>query len=201
MIRPVSRSTLERPSTEVAPDLLNKLISATTPGGATVSGRIVEVEAYGGADDEASHAFRGPTRRNAAMFGRAGTLYVYFTYGMHFCANVVTGEVGLGEAVLVRALAPVEGLEEMQARRPRAVRDRDLCNGPAKLCQSLAIDRSDDRLDLLDADSRVRLLDDGVPPPAEPLRSVRIGISRAVDRPWRLSVPGDPNLSRAVVGA
>ncbi len=189
-MRRIARSWLTRPSTEVAPDLLGKVLAV---GG--VAGRIVEVEAYRGADDPASHAYRGRTPRNAVMFGPPGYLYVYFTYGMHFCANVVCESEGVAEAVLLRALAPLRGLETMRERRPASRRDTDLCNGPAKLCQALAIDRDDDGFDLLARESRVRLFDDGTAPPPAPVVSRRIGISVAVDRPWRFSVPGDANVS------
>ena len=189
-MKAVRRSFLARDSRVVAPDLLNKLLVR----GERV-GRIVEVEAYAGSEDPASHGFRGPTPRTEVMFGPAGHLYVYFTYGMHFCANVVTGAEGESSAVLLRALAPLEGLEAMRAARPAAGRDRDLCSGPAKLCQALGIDRAQDGVDVVDGDE-VRLLDDGTPPPAAPGVSPRIGISVAVDEPWRWFVPGDPNLSR-----
>jgi DNA-3-methyladenine glycosylase len=131
------------------------------------------------------------------MFGPAGHLYVYFTYGMHFCANAVCGPVGESSAVLLRALAPVEGLDEMRrARGATARRDRDLCSGPAKLCQAFGIDRQLDGVDIVSGPD-VRVLDDGTPPPDPPGVSPRIGISVAVDEPWRWYVPGDPNLSRA----
>jgi DNA-3-methyladenine glycosylase len=130
------------------------------------------------------------------MFGPPGHLYVYFTYGMHFCANAVCGEEGVASAVLVRALAPVAGLEEMRAARgPAARRDRDLCSGPAKLCQALGIDRALDGTDLVDG-AGVVVLDDGTPPPAVPARSRRIGISVGVEHEWRWYVAGDPNVSR-----
>jgi len=192
----LDRRYLARSSTTVAAWLLNKVIVATDDEGRAASGRIVEVEAYGGADDGASHAHRGRTARNASMFARAGTLYVYFTYGMHCCANVVTGVEGDGQAVLIRALEPLSGIESMRGLRDAARRDVDLCNGPAKLCQALGIDLSDDGSDLLDPRSHVRLVDDGVAPPRDPTRSRRIGISRAVEEPWRLTVPGDPHVSR-----
>ena len=186
----VPRSFFARDSRIVAPELLNKLLVR----GERV-GRIVEVEAYAGGEDPASHGFRGPTARNEVMFGPAGHLYVYFTYGMHFCANTVCGRVGESSAVLLRALAPLDGLDLMRAARPAAKRDRDLCSGPAKLCQAFGIDRDQDGDDLV-AGQDVRVLDDGTPPPATPGVSARIGISVAVDEPWRWFVPGDPNLSR-----
>jgi DNA-3-methyladenine glycosylase len=190
-VKEVPRSFFARDGRIVAPELLNKLLVR----GERV-GRIVEVEAYAGAEDPASHGFRGPTPRNEVMFGPAGHLYVYFTYGMHFCANAVCGEVGESSAVLLRALAPIDGLELMRAARgPAAKRDRDLCSGPAKLCQAFGIDREQDGADLVDG-HEVRVVDDGTPPPAEPGVSPRIGISVAVDEPWRWFVPGDPNLSR-----
>lgn len=185
------RPLLAAHSSEVAPLLLNKVLLA---GGCAT--RIVEVEAYGGADDEASHAHRGLRRANASMFGPPGTLYVYFTYGMHHCANVVTGPEGDGQAVLIRSAAPLWGIETMRARR-NVIRDRDLTNGPAKLCQALGIDRSHDGLDLLNPDSPVRLADDGTPPPQRPQVGPRVGISRETARRWRFSIPDDPHVSAA----
>ncbi len=174
----------------VAPRLLNLLLVR----GSRV-GRIVEVEAYRGSADPASHAFGGRSRRNATMFGPAGHLYVYFTYGMHWCANVVCGEVGVGEAVLVRALAPVAGVGEMWSARPAARQERDLCSGPAKLCQAMGIDGAHDGLDLLAAGGAVQLLDDGTPAPRHPGNGPRVGISKAADRPWRWWVPGSAHVS------
>jgi DNA-3-methyladenine glycosylase len=190
-VRKVPRSFFARDGRVVAPELLNKLLVR----GERV-GRIVEVEAYAGAEDPASHGFRGPTPRNEVMFGRAGHLYVYFTYGMHFCANAVCGEVGESSAVLLRALAPVSGVELMRsARGPAARRDRDLCSGPAKLCQALGLDRAHDGADLVGADRGVTILDDGTAPPAAPGVSTRIGLSAGAEHPWRWFVPGDPNVS------
>ncbi len=186
---PLARSFYDRSSLEVAPDLLNKVLVA---GGCR--GRIVEVEAYAGALDPASHAYRGPTARNATMFGPPGHLYVYFTYGMHFCANAVTGRPEDGHAVLLRALSPLAGLDTMRSRRPAARRDTDLASGPAKLCQAMGIGMADDGVDLVRG--RIRIVDDGVRPPAQPGVSVRVGITKAADRPWRWFVIGEPNVSR-----
>jgi DNA-3-methyladenine glycosylase len=177
---------------EVAPALLNKLLV-----NGTRSGRIVEVEAYCGSEDPGSHAFRGQTTRNATMFGPPGLLYVYLSYGMHWCANAVCGEVGVGVAVLLRALAPVDGLEEMRAARGAAVRDRHLCAGPGRLCQALGIAKAHDGADLVTGDRGPVVVDDGTPPPGRPGNSLRIGLTAGADRPWRWFVPGDPNLSRA----
>lgn len=178
------RAFFERDADELAPELLGKVLVA---GGCAV--RLVEVEAYR-SDDPASHTFRGRTARNATMFGPGGHLYVYFTYGMHHCANVTAATEGDGQGVLLRAGAPVAGLDEMRARRGGRS-DRELLNGPGKLCQALAIDRSLDGTDLL-AGGPVQLLDDGTPPPAAPLVTPRIGIRVGVDTLWRWHAPPDP---------
>jgi DNA-3-methyladenine glycosylase len=187
----VKRADLLGDPVDIAPWLLNKVLAR---GGR--AGRIVEVEAYKGALDPASHAYRGLTPRTAVMFGSPGYLYVYFTYGMHWCANVVCGPEGEAGAVLIRALAPLRGLEQMRAARgPTARRDRDLCNGPAKLCQALGITGADNGVDLL-APGRVRLADDGTPPPQSPAQGRRIGIRVATEEPWRFWVAGEECVSR-----
>jgi len=188
---PLHRGQLTGTAADVAPTLLHKVLVAGER-----SGRIVEVEAYEGGDDPASHAFRGRTPRNGIMFGPAGHLYVYFTYGMHWCANVVCGSRGEARAVLVRALVPLTGLEAMRGARPAATRDRDLCNGPAKLCQALGITGADNGLDLLAGDSAIMLLDDGVPPPRTPGNGPRVGISVATERRMRWWVENEPCVSR-----
>jgi DNA-3-methyladenine glycosylase len=176
---------------EVAPQLLNTLLVH----GDRIA-RIVEVEAYRGIEDPASHAYRGPTKRNAVMFGPPGRLYVYFTYGMHWCANVVCGPEGVAGAVLLRAAAPVAGLDAMWSARRAARTERDLCSGPAKLCQAMGLNRDHDGADLLIADRGVSLVTDGMSPPARPGVGVRIGIRQAAEHPWRWWVPDDPNVSR-----
>jgi DNA-3-methyladenine glycosylase len=138
-------------------------------------------------DDPASHSFNGPTPRNSVMFGRAGRLYVYRSYGIHWCANVATGADGDGQAVLLRALVPITGVEVMQSRRAGRP-DRELCNGPGKLCAALGIDGADNGLDLTGASSAIRIVDDGAAPPTDPLVGPRIGITRAVDTPWRFRI-------------
>lgn len=195
--RPVERSDLAGDPVAVAPWLLNKVLVRGDR-----AGRIVEVEAYRGTHDPASHAYKGVTPRNVVMFGPAGHLYVYFTYGMHWCANVVCGPEDEAAAVLVRALVPLRGLDAMRLARPAARSDRELCNGPAKLCQALGITGLDNGMDLLaagrpgKATGSVRLLDDGTPPPKRPGRGTRIGISVATEKRWRFWVTGEACVSR-----
>ncbi|HGK7302974.1 TPA: DNA-3-methyladenine glycosylase [Stenotrophomonas maltophilia] len=185
------RQFYRRHPTAVAPQLLNKLIVRDDGRAA----RIVEVEAYAGSEDPAAHSYRGQTARNATMFGEAGHLYVYFTYGMHWGSNAVCGEVGEGVGVLLRAAEPVSGMGAMQAARPAAKRDRDLASGPGKLSQALGITRDLDGADLVTADRGVVIVCDGTPPPPSPVVGPRIGISRAVDFPWRWHVPDHPHVS------
>ncbi len=197
MRRAVRRKTLprafyRRDSRLVAVALLNKVLV----GADGRSGRIVETEAYCGPLDPAAHTYRGQTARNATMFGPPGHLYVYFTYGMHWCCNTACGEVGEGIGVLLRALAPLTGLEAMRAARPKARRDRDLCSGPGRLTQAMGISGIHDGADLVTGEGGFRIVDDGMPPPLDVVPTGRIGVSRAADEPWRWYVPGDPNVSR-----
>jgi DNA-3-methyladenine glycosylase len=192
---PLSRSFYRRDPRVVAPELLNKVLVRGSR-----AGRIVEVEAYCGSIDPGSHAYRGRTNRNATMFGRPGLLYVYFTYGMHFCANAVCGDDGDGLAVLLRGLTPLSGLRQMRQHRPAARRDADLCSGPAKLCAAFGLGRAFDGADLVTGDRRVLIGDDGTPPPARPVVSTRIGLAagRGDEHPWRWHVAGAVGLSRPV---
>jgi len=146
-------------------------------------GMITETEAYN-AEDAASHSFRGETARNQVMFGEAGRLYVYFTYGMHWCANIVTGAAGSGEAVLIRALQPDEGLDRIQERRGGRP-DHELTNGPAKICQALNITGADNGVVI--NQERFVLLPPAGPPPAVQA-TTRIGIRQDRHRLWRLIV-------------
>jgi DNA-3-methyladenine glycosylase len=156
----------------------------------------VEVEAYAGREDPGSHAFRGPTPRNASMFGPPGHLYVYFSYGMHWCANAVTGVDREGHAVLLRALAPLAGIDDMRRRRGATHPDRDLCRGPARLCQAFGLTGALDGWDLTRRSTPGPWIgDDGTPPPEQPGRSTRIGLTKGAEHPWRWFVPGDRNVS------
>ena len=190
--RRLPRAFYRRDPREVAPDLLNKVLVAADGRRA----RIVETEAYCGPIDAAAHTYRGQTPRNAVMFGAPGLLYVYFTYGMHYCCNAVCGEEGEGVAVLLRAAEPLAGLALMREARPAAKRDRDLCSGPARLCQALGIGRAQDGVDLVTGAGGYGIVDDGVAPPEDPMVTTRIGIRHAAEDPWRWYVPGNPNVSR-----
>jgi DNA-3-methyladenine glycosylase len=170
---------------EVAPDLIG--VTLLVDG---IGGPIVEVEAYD-QEDPASHAYRGRTERNAVMFGPSGYAYVYRSYGIHWCINFVCDEPGRAEAVLVRALAPERGLEEMRARRG-VLAERALCSGPGKLCQALAITGAQDGV-ALDAPPFELVERTGTP---AIVTGPRIGITRAVEQSWRYGLKGSPFLSR-----
>lgn len=187
------RSFFHRDARAVAPELLNKVL-ACADGRA---GRIVEVEAYVGAIDPAAHTFRGKTKRNAVMFGPPGHMYVYFTYGMHWCCNTVCGDEGEGSGVLIRALEPLAGIERMREARPKVRRDRELCSGPARLTQALGITGEQNGIDLIRARDGYTVLDDGTPPPEDAPGSARIGIREGTDLLWRWLVAGNPHVSRA----
>ncbi len=192
---PLGREFFARDPREVAPELLGTVLEHRLASG-TRAARIVEVEAYCGPIDPAAHTYRGRTARNATMFGPGGLLYVYFSYGVHWCANVVCGDEGEGVAVLLRALAPVDGLAAMYADRgPAARRDRDLCSGPGKLTQAMGITGDHDGADLVTSDV-LAVVDPGDGPPEAVVQTTRVGISVAADEPWRWYVAGDPNVSR-----
>lgn len=196
-------------SVSLAQALIGRTLVRVLDDGTRLAGTIVETEAYLGVEDRAAHAFGGRrTPRNESMYGPPGTAYVYFTYGMHFCFNVVCGGEGEPVAVLIRALEPIEGLGLMRAhraarlgraRRPRELRDSDLCSGPGKLCQAMAVDRKLDRVDL--TDSSLIWLERGVSKgfPPEPLgNSPRIGVGYSgvwAARPLRWFVRGNPHVS------
>ena len=169
---------LSGPADQAAPLLLGWHLESTV-GGFLTGVRLTEVEAYA-PDDPASHAFNGLRPRNAAMYGPPGTLYVYRSYGIHWCANIVCGDQDTGAAVLVRAGLPVAGVEHMIARRGR---ETDLLNGPGKLAQTLAIDLSHNGIDLFHSGSPIRLMPGEAP--AAIRATPRIGITKAIERPWR----------------
>jgi DNA-3-methyladenine glycosylase len=178
----------------VAPDLLGCVLEHETPAG-LVAVRLTEVEAYAGQVDPASHAYRGRTGRNGVMFGPAGHAYVYFTYGMHFCVNVVCMPEGIASAVLLRAGQVIAGEELARARRPAASTDRDLARGPARLCQALGIDRRLDGADLCDEASPLRLLLPAAASPVSWHAGPRVGVREGADVPWRFWLDGEPSVS------
>ena len=181
----LARDFFARSVHEVAPDLIGVTLLVDGVGGA-----IVEVEAYD-QEDPASHAFRGRTERNAVMFGPPGFAYVYRSYGIHWCINFVCHEPGRAEAVLIRALAPEHGIEEMRARRG-VLAERALCSGPGKLCQALGITRAHDGLPL--DEPPFELIERTTPQAI--VTGPRIGITRAVEHAWRYGLEGSPFLSR-----
>jgi DNA-3-methyladenine glycosylase len=189
----VNTLNLARPAEEVAPELLGSILTHKSPEG-TVSISITETEAYSGAADPASHAYRGRTPRNAVMFGPAGHLYVYRSHGLHWCANIVTGTDGIASAVLVRAGRIVEGEDLARKRRGDKVESARLARGPGNFCQALGITAEHDGTDLLAGASVT--LSDGEPVPAALIRiGPRVGVSRAHDWQHRFFVAGDPTVS------
>ncbi|HVL89539.1 MAG TPA: DNA-3-methyladenine glycosylase [Actinomycetota bacterium] len=193
-LRPVARTFFARPVLDVARDLIGCVLVHDTPEG-RVAGTIVETEAYG-SDDPGSHAFRGPTPRNAPMFEAPARAYVYFTYGMHWCLNAVTDRTGVPGAVLIRAVEPIEGLELMRRRRAagakapaRGIPDRDLARGPARLTQAFGVGPEHNRADLTRPPLFVGM---GERFPDDAVRSTpRIGLGAAQDgRRWRFVVDG-----------
>ena len=194
---PLAASFYDRPTEHVARDLLGAVLQCTTPEGVT-RGRIVETEAYIGPEDPACHAAAGLTRRTRHLFGPPGISYVYLIYGMYWCFNAVTRERGHGAAVLVRAVAPIDGIELMRARRPRAKSDRELTNGPGKLCLAMGIDADMDGLSLRSGPILIRA---GHPVANEDVVvTPRIGIVKAADWPLRYFVRDDPFVSKTPRG-
>ena len=203
----IPREFFDRPSQEVAPDLLGCVLEHETAEG-LVAVELTEVEAYAGETDPASHSYRGRTGRNGVMFGPPGYAYVYFTYGMHFCVNVVCMPAGIPRAVLLRAGRVTAGEDLARRRRARwrseasqgsVLPARDLARGPARLCQALAIDRTQNGLDVCSADGEVRLRPADPGPRANGAIEVavgpRVGVSAAADVPWRFWIAGDPTVS------
>ena len=200
-LTPDVAEVLARDSLQAAPALLGAIVTTTSPEG-TVSVRLTEVEAYRGEADPGSHAFRGRTARNASMFEAGGIIYVYFTYGMHHCVNVVTGPEGLSRAVLMRGGEVVAGVERARRRRPAARNDRDLARGPARLCAALGLDRSDDGTALGGPGSCVSLAlpEPGLNPEAARIRTgPRTGVAGpggdGEAYPWRFWLEDEPTVS------
>ena len=187
-----SLAFLDGDPVEIAPRLIGCVL-LRTDGSKLMSGKIVETEAYS-QSDAASHSYRGETPRTKVMFGISGRAYVYFTYGMHYCLNVATGPEGYGSAVLIRAIEPLEGVNDMRGNRSGKHADQELTNGPAKLCQALNIDKK-----LNGHDLHVRPLQLIIKPAIDPARitkTTRIGISRGRDLLWRFYLTGNPFVSR-----
>lgn len=182
---------LNGPAGRVAPRLLGCVLERTV-GGRLLRVRIVETEAYDQAD-VASHSYKGRTPRTEVMFGAAGHLYVYFTYGMHYCCDIVVGPPGHGAAVLIRAVEPLVGETGMAARRG-GLSGTTLTNGPAKLCQALAIDKSLNGHDLHKLP--LKLIKQAGTPAGQIIQTTRIGISRGQDKPWRFYIGGNPYVSK-----
>ncbi|MDQ4137451.1 MAG: DNA-3-methyladenine glycosylase [Actinomycetota bacterium] len=183
------RATLEQPATEVAPRLLGSVIRH-----GDVAVRLTEVEAYLGHQDPGSHAFRGQTARNAVMFGRAGHLYTYFTYGMHVCANVVCGNEGTATGVLLRAGEVIDGIDIARKRRTTSRKDSDLAQGPARLAVALGITLAHGGTDLAEGPILLELSDAPVVFETGPRTGVA-GVGGGVEYPWRFWIPGDPTVS------
>ncbi len=187
------RELLSQPAAELAPNLLGWTLSHTTDEG-TVTVVLTEVEAYMGEDDPASHAYRGPTPRNVVMFGKAGHLYTYLSYGMHWCCNVVTGTNGHASAVLLRAGRVVEGADVARRRRGERVKDRSLARGPGCLGQALGLNREHNGVDLLQSET-LKLRPGAPVEPSQVAAGNRVGVSLAHDVPWRFWIAGDPTVS------
>jgi len=202
-LKPLSRSFYLRPTLQVAQELLGTHLIRRI-GKNLLIGKIVEVEAYR-SNDPASHSFRGKTNRNSVMFCEGGHLYVYFTYGMHFCANIVTGQNGIGEAVLIRAVEPLVGIDMMRINRYGSNKSLiltslnrksliNLTNGPAKFCQAFGIARQENGMDLLNSEISIT---EGESVPLKLIkRSIRIGIQQGVEKKWRFFIKGNPWVSR-----
>jgi len=183
---------------KVAESLLGKIFVRKLKGN-ILSGKIVEVEAYDGLIDEASHAFNGKTKRNEVMFKQGGLLYVYFTYGMHYCANVVTGNIDDPKAVLLRGIEPLEGIEQMSLNRfgIKSFTQKEfinLTNGPAKLCKALGIQRSENGTDL--TGEEIFILDSPNLNKSEIIITTRIGVNKSISLPWRYYIKNNRFVSK-----
>jgi len=194
IVTQVTRAELAHDPLRVARTLLGCELRSEGPEGA-VAVRLVEVEAYRGGDDPASHCYRGRTQRNAVMFGPAGHLYVYFVYGLHFCINVVCLTDGEPGAVLLRAGEITEGLDLARQRRPAVRKDEQLASGPARLASVLGTTRADNGVDLTTPDSALQLHHDTSVDEDDVRTGPRVGVATAMDLPWRSWVEGSPAVS------
>ncbi|AQU69383.1 DNA-3-methyladenine glycosylase [Streptomyces niveus] len=193
---PLPRAFFNRPVLEVAPDLLGRTLLRRTAEG-TIELRLTEVEAYAGDIDPGSHAYRGRTARNDVMFGPPGHAYVYFTYGMWHCLNLVCGPVGRASGVLLRAGEVLEGKDQVRERRVSARHDRELAKGPARLATGLDVDRGLNGTDVCAGDDSPLSVHTGTPPPGDQVRSgPRTGVGgEGAPHPWRFWIEGDPTVS------
>ncbi|MFE4613973.1 DNA-3-methyladenine glycosylase [Streptomyces niveus] len=193
---PLPRHFFDRPVLEVAPDLLGRTLVRRTAEG-TIELRLTEVEAYAGDIDPGSHAFRGRTARNDVMFGPPGHAYVYFTYGMWHCLNLVCGPVGRASGVLLRAGEVLSGAEQVRKRRVSARNDKELAKGPARLATGLAVDRALNGTDVCSGDDAPLSILMGTPPPSDLVRNgPRTGVGGdGAPHPWRYWIDGDPTVS------
>ncbi|MDP4175135.1 MAG: DNA-3-methyladenine glycosylase [Bacteroidota bacterium] len=194
----LSRDFYTRELLTVAKELLGKKFVRLSNNNLMLSGKIVEVEAYDGSVDQAAHTFKGKTPRNEVMFGQGGYLYVYFTYGMYYCCNIVTGNENEGKAVLIRAIEPLEGIVQMAVNRFQKdfINDkelRNLANGPGKLCMAFGITKEYNGTDLLG--ERIFLLDQKKIPEENIISTTRIGITKSVELPWRFYIKNNPYVS------
>jgi len=197
LFRPVEKDFYLRSVLKVAKELLGKILVRKT-GDNILAGKIVEVEAYRGKDDQSAHSFGGKTERNSVMFEEGGLLYVYLIYGIHYCANIVTGKKNEGNAVLIRALEPLEGIEEMFKNRfldkgKTKKHFLNLTNGPAKLCQAFGITRRHNGTDL--GGSEIYILEEKKKQKIEIVKTTRIGISKSKELEWRFYVKDNPFVS------
>ncbi|MCW3061336.1 MAG: Mpg [Capsulimonas sp.] len=194
--KPLPREFYLEPTLTVARRLLGQIVVRTLPGGERLSGIIVETEGYL-AGDPACHAYRGKTLRNASMFGPPGHAYVYLSYGMHMMLNLVCQEEGVAEAVLVRALEPLEGVETMRSLRGGITNTIQLTNGPGKLGAAIALTRQeDDGVDVTDPKGRLQIIPGQIVSDADIVDSQRIGITQGADLPWRYYIRGNAYVSR-----
>ena len=188
------RAFFRQTSTIVAKEILGAYLHRVLDGEELI-GKIVETEAYC-VGDEACHAYRGKTPRNAVMFGEGGFSYIYFTYGMHHCFNITANEEGVAEAILIRAIEPVKGIETMRSLRQKAIIDRELTNGPGKLCQALGLTRNENGIDLIESDMLYLTRGESTVPANHIGVSTRIGINVAQEHLWRFFIKGNEYVSR-----